>query len=98
MKSLVLCLAIVLSPLLALSQTYDLIIQGGRAEQVIRAEEKNREDQWIPDGGHPIHNRLHYEIMIAHSSWTIKEIWFHFNRVDGRRFFLAPQARAHRQA
>src|SRR5215467_7196485 len=30
MKSLVLWLAIVLSPLLALSQSYDLVIQGGR--------------------------------------------------------------------
>jgi N-acyl-D-aspartate/D-glutamate deacylase len=30
MKSFVLCLAIVLSPLLALSQSYDLVIQGGR--------------------------------------------------------------------
>ncbi len=30
MKSLVLCLAIVLSPLLALSQSYDVVIQGGR--------------------------------------------------------------------
>ncbi len=31
MKSFVLCLAVVLSPLLALSQSYDLVIQGGRA-------------------------------------------------------------------
>jgi N-acyl-D-aspartate/D-glutamate deacylase len=30
MKSLVLCLAVVLSPLLALSQSYDVVIQGGR--------------------------------------------------------------------
>jgi len=30
MKILVLCLAVVLSPLLALSQSYDLVIQGGR--------------------------------------------------------------------
>src|SRR5512140_2639446 len=30
MKSLVLCLAVVLSPLSALSQSYDLVIQGGR--------------------------------------------------------------------
>src|ERR1043165_6172965 len=30
MKSFVLCLAIVLSPLLALSQQYDLVIAGGR--------------------------------------------------------------------
>jgi cytosine/adenosine deaminase-related metal-dependent hydrolase len=30
MKSFVLCLAVVLSPLLALSQSYDLVIQGGR--------------------------------------------------------------------
>ena len=30
MKSLVLCLAVILSPLLALSQSYDLVIQGGR--------------------------------------------------------------------
>jgi N-acyl-D-aspartate/D-glutamate deacylase len=30
MKSLVLCLSVVLSPLLALSQSYDLVIQGGR--------------------------------------------------------------------
>ena len=30
MKSLVLCLAVVLSPLLALAQSYDLVIQGGR--------------------------------------------------------------------
>ncbi|HET9166375.1 MAG TPA: D-glutamate deacylase, partial [Candidatus Angelobacter sp.] len=30
MKSLVLCLAVVLTPLLALSQSYDLVIQGGR--------------------------------------------------------------------
>jgi N-acyl-D-aspartate/D-glutamate deacylase len=30
MKSLVLCLALVLSPLLALSQSYDVVIQGGR--------------------------------------------------------------------
>jgi len=30
MKNLVLCLAVVLSPLLALSQSYDVVIQGGR--------------------------------------------------------------------
>jgi len=30
MKSLVLCLAVVLSPLLALAQSYDVVIQGGR--------------------------------------------------------------------
>src|SRR5205807_167493 len=30
MKSLVLCLAVILSPLLALSQSYDVVIQGGR--------------------------------------------------------------------
>ena len=30
MKSLVLCLVAVLSPLLALSQSYDIVIQGGR--------------------------------------------------------------------
>ena len=30
MKTLVLCLAVILSPSLALSQSYDLVIQGGR--------------------------------------------------------------------
>src|SRR6185312_16117536 len=30
MKSFILCLAVVLSPLLALSQSYDVVIQGGR--------------------------------------------------------------------
>src|ERR1041384_5597634 len=30
MKSLIVCSAVVLSPLLALSQSYDLVIQGGR--------------------------------------------------------------------
>src|SRR5256885_5963570 len=30
MKSLVVCLAVILSPLLALSQSYDLVIYGGR--------------------------------------------------------------------
>jgi hypothetical protein len=34
---------------------------------MIPAEEKNQEDQLVKS---------------AHSSWTIKEIWFHFNRVE----------------